>query len=81
MVSPRRARDFPLVECRTFPVQANVTYHLRLVMEGNVFMLYVDDCLLIQCYEPFRAAGHVALFTEHGVAAFDNLCIYRHKEE
>lgn len=76
-----RLRDFPLIECRTFLVEQNTSYHLRLVMEGNVFLLYVNDCLLIQCYEPFRPSGHVALFVEHGRAIFENLHLYQRKKE
>ena len=73
-------REFPLVECRSWDIRPGVTYRLRVVTEGNVVYVYVDDRLAIQCYEPGGCLGRAALMVEGGRARFRGLTIYEHQE-
>lgn len=72
-------REFPLIEKRTFPVNRAVEYSLRIVLEGNVVYVYLEDCLLIQCFEPGARLGRVGLMVEDGEATFTNLTLYEKK--
>ena len=68
-----KIREFPNLEARTFPIERNRRYRLKVVVTGYVFNVYIDDVLWIQCYEPCARTGHAALFVEHGTAFFANL--------
>jgi len=80
MVEVTTLRDFPLIECRTWDIRPGVTYRLRVVTEGPVTYVYVDDRLAIQCYEPGHRQGYVALMTEGGQASIQHLTIAEHRE-
>lgn len=68
-----RLRNFPYDECRTWDVKPGGRYHLRVLMVGYVFMVYLDDRLVIQCYESCARTGRIALYVEKGGALFSNL--------
>ena len=80
MVEVTTLREFPLIECRSWDIRQDETYRLRVVAEGNVVYVYVDDRLAIQCYEPGGRQGHVALMTEGGEAYIEHLTIAEHRE-
>lgn len=80
MVEVTTLRDFPLIECRTWDIRPGATYRLRVVTEGHVVYVYVDDRLAIQCYEPGGRQGYVALMTEGGEASIEHLTIAEHRE-
>ena len=73
-------REFPLIECRSWDIRPGQTYRLRVVTEGHVVYVYVDDRLAIQCYEPGGCRGHVALMVEGGEAHIGHLTIAEHEE-
>ena len=72
-------REFPDIEYRTFPVKKGRAYRLRLIVTGNVFMLYIDDRLIMQLYDLPAKEGHIALYCERGTATFRDLTIYAEK--
>lgn len=72
-----RVREFPGVEARTFLLERNRPYCLKVTCTGNVVNVYVDEELWIQCYEPCAPAGRAALFVEHGSASFSSFRVRR----
>ena len=80
MVEVTTLREFPLIECRSWDIRQGETYRLRVVTEGPVVYVYVDDRLAIQCYEPGGGEGRVALMTEGGEAYIEHLTIAEHRE-
>jgi hypothetical protein len=72
-----RLRNFPYNECRTWDIVPGRPYHLRVLMTGYVFMVYIDDRLAIQCYENCARTGRIALYVEKGEAVFSRLRVRR----
>ena len=70
-----KLREFPNLEARTFPVEKNRRYRLKLVVTGFVFNVYVDDELWLQCYEPCARSGRAALFVERGTGVFSHFAV------
>lgn len=66
-------REFADIEARTFPVMRHKEYRLRIAFTGCVFMVYINDELMIQCFEPWATEGRIALYVEKGSAVFSAL--------
>ena len=74
-----RLRNFPYNECRTWDIRSGGKYHLRVMITGYVFMIYIDNRLAIQCYESCARTGRIALYVEKGEALFSNFRVRRLK--
>jgi hypothetical protein len=57
--------------------EADVTYHLKVVAEGNHFMYYIDNELMLDRFDDFDPfmTGAVGLGTFNAGASFDNFSV------
>jgi beta-fructofuranosidase len=68
-----RLREFDDLEARSFPLEYDRNYILRLVCKGTFYEVYVDEVLLINCVRYSRPDGELGLIVEQGEAVFQNL--------
>lgn len=74
-------RSFPLIEQRSWPVEKKKAYRMRILLEGDVIYVYIDDELAIQCFEPGARLGAAALIVERGTVRWSSLAICPRKKD
>lgn len=56
-------------------VKANQVYSLRVVADSDEIKVYLDDKLVLTCYDELYFHGSVGFYSDHCTATFDNLTV------